>query len=51
MWSFIKRYFVGLVVLLIALIVLFSGLALLSNRAPAPVSTVASKASHLASAR
>ncbi len=51
MWSFIKRYFVGLVVLLIALIVLFSGLALLAGRAPAPISTAANKAAHLASAR
>ena len=49
--GFVKRYFLGLVVLLIALIVLFTGLAFVAGHTPAPVSSVARKAASLATPR
>lgn len=48
MLSFIKRYFLGLLVLLVALIVLFWFLAVVAGRAPAPLSSIARKAEALA---
>ena len=41
MFSFIKRYFLGLLVLLVALIVLFYFLAAVAGHAPAPFSNAA----------
>ncbi len=48
MFSFIKRYFLGLLVLLVALIVLFWGLAVLSGHGPAVTRGLARKAEALA---
>lgn len=45
---FLRNYFFGLLVLLVALIVLFWFLAVVAGHAPAPISTLARKAENLA---